>query len=644
MGNSSSRQPESPNDNSNTSNVVVQPPSSSHHTSGVHLRTNSSVSYTSTSSVKPAGTTSLHRVTPTPLPNPPVYVSQVTPPVLANPPGNFLAPRSTSSPTVTSPVTRPLVGHQSVVHSVNNYLISASKSSNNDVHLVTVPFGNIIDKFCLHVCPQYNSKEGCRAPLCRRIHVCYYWILDKCSNSVCAYDHSIDAFQNIFGTLRGRRNVNTSPVEVLRDNHRFNRNSKRKNDACVCMFYLMGKCKQNDCSHVHSKKSYVWEVKKDETWLRLSYQQSDALEELFCQPDQEVVDLLPIPRIKSMQALTMALKQNLKWKADFQAMKVYSGHVSYELRRLSTASDICSFKSMHRVATRWIWYWQSSDTVWIPYKDGIPCKSGITKNFYNIALSDQLEHHYNFSEENNIEIIVGNYTYTIDMNTMTQTNKSLGTERKVRRRPVYNWVKNKDLYFDQFFTSASVEHDVERHDVPMTSPEFSLVKSLMEASMNKVCILSVERIINKTQWKVYQNKKALLKHLYQDNQSLINEQFLFHGTRHSVVDQICKDNFDWRLHGTNVGRVYGQGLYFSNHASISNSYSETDSSGMKCMFIALVLVGSMTVGNSSMKVPPVYDKTNSQFNTSCDTEYNARIFVKYHRDEYYPAYIVWFQT
>lgn len=622
MGSSSSKPSEPTRDNSNA-NQVVQPPSISYHNYGGHLRTPSPVRYNPPYvRPQPAVNVSVPRVTPTPSPNPPVDVGTI-------------------SPADTSPV--PVVGHQSVIHNVNNYLMPASESVANDVRHVTVPFGKVIDKFFLHVCTQYNSKEGCRAPLCRRIHVCYYWVLGKCSNSLCAYDHSIDAFQNIFGALQRRRSMNTSPVEVLSNNHRFNRNSKRKNDSCVCMFYLMGKCKQDNCSHVHSKKPYVWEVKKGGTWLQLSHEQSDALEKLFCQPEQEVVDLLPVPQIKAMQTLRMALKQDLNWKADLQDMKVFSGQVSYELRRLSTASDICYLKSMHRVATRWIWYWQSDD-VWIPYKDGILYKDGSTRNFYNIALSDQLEHHYNFSDENKIEVIVGEYTYTIDMDTMTQTNKNLGTVRNVRRRPVYNGVKNKDLYFDQFFTSASEEHGVRRHEVPTTSPEFSLIKSLMEASMNRVCIVSVERIINVTQWKVYQNKKAMLKRLYQGDQSLINEQYLFHGTRHSVVDEICKDNFDWRLHGTNVGRVYGHGLYFSNLASLSNSYSETNSSGIKCMFIALVLVGSMTVGNNEMKVPPVYDKTNRRFDTTCDREYNSSIFVKYHRDEYYPAFVVYYQA
>ena len=38
----------------------------------------------------------------------------------------------------------------------------------------------------------------------------------------------------------------------------------------------------------------------------------------------------------------------------------------------------------------------------------------------------------------------------------------------------------------------------------------------------------------------------------------LREMKLFHGTSSSVVDAICKGNFDWRLCGTH-GTVYGQG-------------------------------------------------------------------------------------
>jgi hypothetical protein len=49
------------------------------------------------------------------------------------------------------------------------------------------------------------------------------------------------------------------------------------------------------------------------------------------------------------------------------------------------------------------------------------------------------------------------------------------------------------------------------------------------------------------------------------------------------------------------------------------------------MFLSKVLVGKSTLGNSSMKVPPTgYDSTTD----------NNHIFVTYHDDQAYAAYLI----
>ena len=52
-------------------------------------------------------------------------------------------------------------------------------------------------------------------------------------------------------------------------------------------------------------------------------------------------------------------------------------------------------------------------------------------------------------------------------------------------------------------------------------------------------------------------KKQMIEELGEGN---INELQLFHGTKRSVMESICKNNFDWRHCGTN-GTAYGQGKY-----------------------------------------------------------------------------------
>ena len=45
----------------------------------------------------------------------------------------------------------------------------------------------------------------------------------------------------------------------------------------------------------------------------------------------------------------------------------------------------------------------------------------------------------------------------------------------------------------------------------------------------------------------------------------INEKRLFHGTSSQAINAICKEGFDWRLHGKN-GTAFGQGkFYFRYH-------------------------------------------------------------------------------
>ena len=74
----------------------------------------------------------------------------------------------------------------------------------------------------------------------------------------------------------------------------------------------------------------------------------------------------------------------------------------------------------------------------------------------------------------------------------------------------------------------------------------------------------------------------------------INEQFLYHGTRHDKVSSICVQNFDWRLSGCEHGAVYGQGSYFARDAHFSHGYSTLSDRGDRFMFVASVLVGRFT--------------------------------------------------
>lgn len=75
--------------------------------------------------------------------------------------------------------------------------------------------------------------------------------------------------------------------------------------------------------------------------------------------------------------------------------------------------------------------------------------------------------------------------------------------------------------------------------------------------------------------------------------------FLYHGTASDLVESICAQSFDPRLHGTHE-TLYGKGSYFAKNASYSHGYSLPDQDGYFYMFLAQVLVGHyVKVGFSS---------------------------------------------
>ena len=122
----------------------------------------------------------------------------------------------------------------------------------------------------------------------------------------------------------------------------------------------------------------------------------------------------------------------------------------------------------------------------------------------------------------------------------------------------------------------------------------------------------------------------------------INEKRLFHGTSPSAVEAICKQNFDWRLHGKNATK-YGEGSYFALNSWYSDAYATQDDNSSKFMFVAKVLVGSYTVGHSSYRRPPQKDPGNptSDLYDSCvDDTSSPSIFVLFDTDQFYPEYII----
>ena len=130
------------------------------------------------------------------------------------------------------------------------------------------------------------------------------------------------------------------------------------------------------------------------------------------------------------------------------------------------------------------------------------------------------------------------------------------------------------------------------------------------------------------------------------NQQTVNEKQLFHGTSTDAVEAICKQNFDWRLHGKNATK-YGEGSYFAVNASYSHTYAKKSSSSDMFMFVAKVLVGFYITGNSSYRRPPSKnpsDPASDLYDSCVDNQVRPTIFVVFDTDQFYPEYIIQYDS
>ena len=93
----------------------------------------------------------------------------------------------------------------------------------------------------------------------------------------------------------------------------------------------------------------------------------------------------------------------------------------------------------------------------------------------------------------------------------------------------------------------------------------------------------------------------------------------------------------------NIATAFGKGVYFARDSSYSNGYVSPDTSGYCYMYLAWVLTGEYTKGESNMVVPPPKNpqmNLHVPFDSTVDNVSNPSIFVVYNDPQTYPAYII----
>ncbi len=186
-----------------------------------------------------------------------------------------------------------------------------------------------------------------------------------------------------------------------------------------------------------------------------------------------------------------------------------------------------------------------------------------------------------------------------------------------------------------------------RFVVPNTSDEYRLILTNFDQTMKGkyTQIIRLERIQNERWYIQYlAHSRDFKKRLNTDT-----EKRLYHGCPEQAANSIIEGGFNRSYAGINgkstfcsvpnldcvcnfssIGIALGAGVYFSSDASYSNDYAKSNASGERCIFVARVLIGRTTGGNSSMKTaPPGFDSTSS-----------GNAFVTYHDAQAYAEYLI----
>ncbi|CAL4108850.1 unnamed protein product, partial [Meganyctiphanes norvegica] len=407
----------------------------------------------------------------------------------------------------------------------------------------------------------------------------------------------------------------------------------------ICYYSVDSKCDYESlgCCRLHANKHFHWQVSQDKKdWINLCLQLSDSLEQLYCQPENDT-GILPAIDSNSNKKLICLFDRN-PWRVIFHKMILTSPtREPLHLRRLCTEYMYGKQNS----SNTFVWYFKGDKNTWTPY--------GRTKSSGGIQIdSEYIEKLY----QQKFTIITFDnsvYNYTINFEEMTQINLKTKTKRAIVRRPKQHYLyENRSL---NHYENLSLNHWAPmpnnnkkgfiRVDILSGSNEYQKVIGIINGGISN--IEKIERIQNKFLWRALENKINEMTEVYDGTVARVNIQQLFHGTSINVIDAICAENFDPRLHGTATGQNFGQGAYFSPYSKVSDHYCKMDDLGNSYMFIARVAVGNTIQGNKQMARPPINPTTGRPYDSTVDNENNIKVIVKYDKQEFYPEYLITFQ-
>lgn len=191
---------------------------------------------------------------------------------------------------------------------------------------------------------------------------------------------------------------------------------------------------------------------------------------------------------------------------------------------------------------------------------------------------------------------------------------------------------------------------VQQNANPKLWQNYVLAREKIKKKMTEhdVITAATSDVLDRINAKAGRSDKPLLGSLDES----VNEFLLFHGTKPSACDNICKSDFMVSLAGTSAGSLYGPGIYFGENSSKSDEYATDDASGiykdLYAMLLCRVTCGRMLYTEEvSPDKQTLVDKCTSKgadFNSVLGDREKAkgtyRELVLFNNDQAYPEYVV----
>jgi len=198
----------------------------------------------------------------------------------------------------------------------------------------------------------------------------------------------------------------------------------------ICTNYITGTCQQgNKCDRHHCPLPYHWQYRLSlEGWKSFSAEDNCMIEELFCDPKNDIVTTAEIDlsvKSYSRERNTLSSRKDVV-KIDFENMRIEKSYQRADLRRLSTDSYVKEQKTI--LGTQWLWYRKEESGEWTQY--GVKSETDPKQEDLESAFLRR-DGNYNFTRDGQ------EFRLQFFMNPMCEKSFRPYSKRIVHRRPAF---------------------------------------------------------------------------------------------------------------------------------------------------------------------------------------------------------------